>query len=80
MNAPDCSYGLPEGQDNADQLSQAMKSNSTLMQLCICVKKLNFLSWAIRSVLSDQVTYSGRSTPNAGVVSVEVETEKSVKI
>ena len=34
-----------------------MKLDSVLMCLCVCDKKLNFLSWTIRLVFADPVTY-----------------------
>ena len=36
----------------------AVKLDSTFIKLCVCVKKSNFLSWAIRTVFVDPVTYS----------------------
>ena len=35
----------------------AVKLDSALMCLCVCAKKLNFLSWAIRPVFADPVTF-----------------------
>ena len=34
-----------------------VKFDSTFIKLCVCVKKSNFLSWAIRTVFADSVTY-----------------------
>ena len=38
-----------------------MKLDSVLMCLCVYGKKLNFLSWAIRPVFADPVTYRQQS-------------------
>jgi len=35
----------------------AVKLDSVLMYLCVCDKKLNFMSWVIRPVFADPVTY-----------------------
>ena len=35
----------------------AVKLDSAFTKLCVCVKKSNFLSWAIRTVFVDPVTY-----------------------
>ena len=35
----------------------AVKLDSTFIKLCVCVKKSNFLSWAIRMAFVDPVTY-----------------------
>ena len=37
----------------------AVKLDSAFIKLCVCVKKSNFLSWAIRTVFVDPVTYIG---------------------
>ena len=34
-----------------------MKLDSAFIKLCVCVKKSNFLSWAIRTVFVDPVTF-----------------------
>ena len=44
-------------QTTKDFFILAVKLDSVLMCLCICDKKLNFLSWAIRPVFADPVTY-----------------------
>ena len=44
-------------QTTQDLPSLAVKLDSVLMYLCICVNRMNFLSWAIRLVLADPVTY-----------------------
>ena len=36
----------------------AVKLDSAFIKLCVCVKKSNFLSWAIRTVFVDPVTYT----------------------
>ena len=35
----------------------AVKLDSAFIKLCVCVKNSNFLSWAIRTVFVDPVTY-----------------------
>ena len=59
------------------RLSLTLKSNSTLTQLCICVKKLDFLSWAISPLLSDQVTYANMMAKSTGMQSEITQTRNS---
>ena len=44
-------------QTTQDFFILAVKLDSVLMCLCVCDQKLNFLSWAIRPVFADPVTY-----------------------
>ena len=44
-------------QTTQDFFILAVKFDSVLMCLCVCYKKLNFLSWAIRPVFADPITY-----------------------
>ena len=44
-------------QTTQDFFILTVKIDSVLMCLCVCDKKLNFLSWAIRPVFADPVTY-----------------------
>jgi len=44
-------------QTTQDFFSLAVKLGSVLMCLCVCDKKLNFLSWAIRPVFAEPVKY-----------------------
>jgi len=44
-------------QTTQDFFILAAKFDSVLVCLCVCDKKLNFLSWAIRSVFADPVTF-----------------------
>ena len=60
---PDCLYGLPMAWEGAASRSRPPKTSSfwqwNLIAYwcpCVCDKKLNFLSWAIRPVFADPVT------------------------
>ena len=65
MTTPDCSYGSPEGQEEATSRSWPVITGhvqhwNLIVHSCSLVfvwKKLHFLSWAIRPLLSDLVTY-----------------------
>jgi len=56
---------ITNGLENSSQQKQttqgyfmlAVKLDSVLMYLCVCGKKLNFLSWVIRPVFADPVPY-----------------------
>ena len=57
-------YGSPLCSKKSSQQKQttllwstvAVKFDSAFIKLCVCVKKSNFLSWAIRTVFVDPVT------------------------
>jgi len=44
-------------QTTQDYFILALKLDKALMCLCVCRKKFNFLSWVIRPVFADPVTY-----------------------
>ena len=64
IKGPDQSYESPNGLDKSSQQKQttqdffilAVKLDSALMCLCVCDKKLYFLSWTIRLVFTVTIT------------------------
>jgi len=45
-------------QTTQDFFILAVKLDSVLICLCVCDKKFNFLSWAIKLVFAEPVTYT----------------------
>ena len=56
----------------------AVKLDSAFIKLCVCVKKSNFLSWAIRTVFVDPVTNKDASNSVSQTVSSSSDTTQEL--